>query len=99
MPEQVRTIVSNWQKQYHKAFISVENADKCCPHEDAKVTIINLFTEKQQTERVAGEMAGYTKLSPTSTIPLPPGIIAVETGFFCGTPYCNILQNNKQQIT
>ena len=92
MPEAVRQIVQEWQRTSRKAFISVETRPTFYPQEDAKVTMINLLTEKQQTERVAGEWAGLTRFSPTSTVTLPAGMVAVVTGIFLGHHWLTIYQ-------
>ena len=98
MPTQVREIVTEWKARHNKAFITVENTNGFYPSEDAKVSMINLLTEKQQTARVAGEFAGMTPLSPTAKVPLTEGMVAVVTGFFCGHPYLNIYQGGNTQI-
>jgi len=98
MPIEVRVLVNEWRAKYGKSFISVEHCETFCPDEDARVTVINLATGASQTERVAGEFAGMTRLSPTAEIPLPVGVVAVETGFFCGTPWLTIHQGSRKQI-
>ena len=98
MQADVRALVIDWKERYNKAFITVENTDGFYADEDAKVTMINLLTEKTVSAHVAGEFAGYTKLSPTAKIPLQEGVVAVVTGFFCGHPYLNIYQGGAKQI-
>lgn len=92
MPEQVRQIVEDWKRTSRKAFISVETRPTFWAQEDAKVTLINLLTEKQQTERVAGDWAGYTRFAPNSQVPLPAGVVAVVTGIFLGHHWLTIYQ-------
>lgn len=99
MPHQVRAIVADWKASHRKAFINVNNCKQLCPPEDAKVVIINLATGASQTERVAGEFAGMTRLSPTAIIPLPPGCVCVCTGFFLGHAWLSIYQNGEQLKT
>ena len=96
MPAPVRALVLDWKAKWHKSFVSVVNTNKFCPGEDAKVTIINLLSGEQQTERIAGEFAGFTKLSPCDDIPLPDGCVAVCSGFFCGHPWLTIYQSTEQ---
>lgn len=98
MDPRVREIVVEWRNRYRKSFISVENRTSFFAREDMKVTMINLATGVRQDERVAGEFAGYTHLSPTAEIPLKPGIVAVVREFFCGTPYLTIYQGSPFQI-
>ena len=92
MPAPVRSIVQEWQGQYRKAFVRVRRAASFIAGESARVTVINLSTGAGQREVVAGEFAGFTRLSPTASIPLPADCVAVETGFFCGEPYLYIHQ-------
>lgn len=96
MPTQVRDIVTEWKARHRKSFINVNEAKQILPPEDTSVTMINLATGAQQAERVAGEFAGYTRLSPTAIIPLPPGCVCVCTGFFLGVPWLSIYQNGEQ---
>lgn len=96
MPEQVRRIVVEWKARHHKAFINVNDAKQLLPPEDASVTMINLTTGAQKEQRVAGEFAGYTRLSPTAIVPLPPGCVCVCTGFFLGHAWLSIYQNGEQ---
>jgi len=98
MQDDVRAIVIDWKERYHKSFITVENTDGFYADEDAKVTMINILTDKIQTAQVAGDFAGMTKLSPTAKIPLAEGVVAVVTGFFLGHPYLNIYQASAPQI-
>lgn len=98
MPDPVRAIVTDWKARSRKAFVSVENVTGFFASEDARVTLINLATGKEASTQAAGEFAGMTALSPTDRIPLAPGIVAVETGFFCGHPFCNIYQGSPLQI-
>lgn len=98
MPAPVRSLVIEWRDRWHKSFISVVNAPVLCLHEDAKVTVVNLLTEQQQTERVAGEFAGMTRLSPTAELRLTEGMVAVVSGFFCGHPWLTIYQASPVQI-
>jgi hypothetical protein len=98
MPQEVRELVLAWKEKYHKSKISVENVTQFYAREDAKITIINLLTGMSQTERVAGEFAGMTKLSPTATVPLPENCVAVVTGIFCGMPWLTLYQGSKTQI-
>src|SRR3990167_9028351 len=86
MDSQVATLVKTWAARYRKVHIRVVTTTTFYPGEDAHVTIVNLTSGAQQHERVAGEFAGLTRLSPTSEISLPYGCVAVVTGFFCGTP-------------
>lgn len=99
MPEAVRTIVQDWKATSRKAFISVENRPTFWAQEDAKVTLVNLLTDKQQTERVAGECAGVTRLAPNAHIPLPEGMVAVVTGIFLGHHWLTIYQSSPTQIS
>ena len=99
MPVAVRTAVATWHARYRKRFISVENATSFCPSEDSHVTLFNLTTGVQGSARTAGEFAGMTRLSPCDPIPLPVGVVAVETGFFCGTPFLTIWQGCPTQLT
>lgn len=98
MPEPVRALVLDWKNRHRKSFISVVNTTKLCLQEDAKVTLINLLSGRQQTERVAGEFAGMTRLSPTADLTLSEGMVAVVTGFFCGHPWLTIYQASPVQI-
>jgi hypothetical protein len=98
MPEQVREIVEAWRSRYHKAYISVENRPSFIAAEDSRVTLINLQTGRSGTERVAGEFAGMTRLSPCAEIPLPVGVVAVEESFFCGVPFLTLHQGSVPQI-
>jgi hypothetical protein len=96
MPPQVRNIVTNWKARHRKSFINVNEAKQILPPEDATVTMINLATGAQKEQRVAGEFAGFTHLSPTAIIPLPPGCVCVCHGFFLGVPWLSIYQNGGQ---
>ena len=98
MPDQVRTIVKDWKERHGKAFISVENTTKFYVNEDAQVTMINLHTGDNTSQQVAGDFAGFTRLSPTAEIPLPHGVVAIEKGFFLGVPFLNLYQGSNQQI-
>jgi hypothetical protein len=98
MPEAVRQIVTEWQARYRKATISVENHPGFYASEDAKVTMINLGTGRAATAQAAGEFAGMTRLSPCDVIPLPVGVVAIEQGFFCGTPFLTVHQGSPEQI-
>lgn len=98
MPAPVRSLVIEWRDRWHKSFISVETRPSFYLQEDAQVTLINLLTDKQQTERVAGEFAGMTKLSPTDEITLPVGMVAVVTGIFLGHPWLTIYQGSLVQV-
>lgn len=98
MPEQVRSLVVAWQQRYHKRQISVVDAAKFSADEDSKVTMINLASGVSGSARVAGEFAGMTNLSPTAYIPLPVGCVAVETGFFCGTPFLTLWQGRSEHM-
>lgn len=98
MPPAVREIVLDWKARWKKAFISVRDVSEFTPGEDAKVTIINLVTGQRQTERVAGEFAGFTKLNPCDPIPLFEGTVAVASGFFCGHPWLTVYQGTRQRI-
>lgn len=95
MPTPVRALVQDWRDKWHKSFISVCTRSEVPMQEDAKITVINLLANTQQTERVAGEFAGMTKLSPTDNLPLPHGCVAVVSGFFCGHPWLTIYQGRK----
>lgn len=97
MPEQVRNLVEDWRSQYRKAFVRVERCTSFCAAESARVTMINLSTGKGQREVVAGEFAGFTRLSPTAQIPVPEGCVAVEVGFFCGEPFLTIHQHGEPE--
>lgn len=99
MPAVVANLVSAWKAQYGKAFISVENVTQFYPSEDARVTLFDLASGKSASATAAGDFAGYTNLSPNAPIPLMPGIVAVETGFFCGMPFLNLYQGSVKQIT
>ena len=92
MPPPVRALVVEWRNRWHKTCISVCTRTEVPAEEDAKVTLINLLTDRQQTERVAGEWAGMTRLSPTANIPLPEHCVAVVTGIFLGHPWLTIYQ-------
>jgi hypothetical protein len=92
MDPRVRALVVEWKNRWHKAFICVSERDGFYAEESARVTMINLATGRSHRESVAGEMAGMTRLSPTDKIPVPPGCVAVETGFFCGEPFLTIYQ-------
>lgn len=98
MPEQVRSLVIEWKQHYRKATISVENVTAFYASEDAHVTLVNLTTGKSGFARVAGDFAGLTRLSPTDAIPLPVGVVAVETGFFLGVPFLRLLQGSATQV-
>lgn len=98
MPAPVRSLVMEWRDRWHKSFISVCNRTEVPMQEDAKITVINLLTESQQTERVAGEFAGLTRLSPTDNLPLPTGCVAVVTGIFLGHPWLTIYQHSPVQV-
>lgn len=98
MPEQVRSIVQAWRDRFHKTTISFQNTTGFYAAEDAKVTLINLGTGAMGTAQAAGEFAGMTRLSPCDVIPLPVGVVAVEQGFFCGTPFLTIWQGSPKQI-
>ena len=92
LPAAVRPIVRMWIARYSKAFISVESAPSFCAEENARVTLVNLESEKSASAQVSGDFAGMTRLSPTAQIPLAPNVVAVEEGFFCGTPFLTIWQ-------
>jgi hypothetical protein len=98
MPEPVRRLVVEWRDKWHKSAINVVNKPEFYAQEDAKVVMINLITGAQLTQRVAGEFAGMTKLSPTATVPVPEGCVAVVSGFFLGNPWMTIYQGGKTQI-
>jgi hypothetical protein len=98
MDERVRAIVADWKNQYRKSFITVENCDGFYADEDAKVTLINILTNKIVSAQVAGDFAGCTKLSPTAKIPVNIGVVAIVTGFFLGRPYLNIYQGSLPAI-
>jgi hypothetical protein len=95
MPAPVRSFVIEWRYRWHKNFISVVNRSDVPMQEDAKVTVINLLTGAHRTERVAGEFAGMTKLSPTDNLQLPAGCVAVVTGIFLGHPWLTIYQSEE----
>ena len=92
MPPPVRTLVTEWRNRWHKTHISVCTRTEFCPGEDAKVVMINLLTGVAVQQRVAGEWAGMTRLSPTDNIPLPEGCVAVVTGIFLGHPWLTVYQ-------
>lgn len=98
MPDAVRTRVIEWKARYKKAFIHVETVPKFYPGEDDRVTLINLSTGAEGSAQVAGEFAGLTALSPTAEIPLPVGVVAVVTGFFCGEPHLTVYQGSAPQL-
>lgn len=98
MPEQVRAIVLAWRNRYRKTMISVTNTTGFYAAEDAHVTLINLGTGVSAHAQAAGEFAGFTRLSPADLIPLPVGVVAVEEGFFCGTPVLTVWQGSPEQI-
>ena len=98
MPAELRAMVSAWRAQYGRAFISVENRDGFTADEDSRVTLINLDTKKTASAQVAGDFSGMTQLSPTANIPLAPGVVAVETGFFLGVPFLNVFQYAPKSI-
>lgn len=97
MPDQVRELVTKWAAQYRKNFISVETVPQFYPGEDARVTILNLTTDKSQTARIAGDFAGTSAISPNAAIPLPHGCVAVVTGFFLGHPWLTVYQGGEKQ--
>ena len=98
MPDQVRALVQDWKDRWHKANISVQTVTQFCPSEDAKVVVINLLTTESKAVRVAGEWAGMTELSPTATVPLPEGCVAVVSGIFLGHPWLTLYQGGKPQL-
>lgn len=98
MPEAVRAIVSDWKTHYGKAFISVENRTSFFVGEDSRVTLLNLIDGSAASAQAAGDFAGMTQLSPNAQIPLVPGVVAIEQGFFCGLPYLNLFQGCPKQI-
>jgi len=98
MPAPVRSLVIEWRDRWHKSFILVVNRTDVPMQEDAKVTVVNLLTEAQQTERVAGEFAGMTRISPTANLVLPAGCVAVVTGIFLGHPWLTIYQASPVQL-
>lgn len=99
MPAQVREIVTAWREKYGKATISVENTQGFYASEDARVTLLNLGTGRTATAQAAGEFAGMTRLSPCDVINLPVGVVAIEQGFFCGTPFLTVWQGAPKAIT
>jgi hypothetical protein len=92
MDERVATLVSEWAARYHKRAISVQDRDSLYVPEDARVTLLNLATGASGQAQAAGDFAGMTSLSPNARVPLPVGVVAVVTGFFCGVPFCEITQ-------
>ena len=98
MPDQVREIVAAWKAQYRRAFISVENRETFSAGEDSRVVLINLDSGKTAGSQVAGSFSGMTQLSPTANIPLAPGVVAVETGFFLGVPFLSVFQYAPKAI-
>lgn len=96
MPEHVRSVVQEWHQRHRKAFISVVDSATVPMQEDARVTVVNLLNGMVQSERVAGEWAGLTKLSPTGSATLPPHCVAVCSGFFLGVPWLTIYQSPGQ---
>jgi hypothetical protein len=98
MPAQVRELVVEWKNTYHRIFISVETVPQFYAEENARVTMINLVTGAEASAQAAGDFAGWTKLSPGQAIPLPPGVVAVEKGFFCGVPFLTIHQGSNPQL-
>jgi hypothetical protein len=98
MDSQVREVVAAWKARYGKAFISVENRPSFYTSEDARVTMLNLFSGVSQTAQAAGAFAGATKLSPCAEVPLPSGTVAIVEEFFCGTPYLTIYQSSPKQV-
>ncbi len=92
MPAPVRALVESWSTRHRKRFISVENSTGFYAAENARITMINLATGKTASAQAAGDFAGMTQLSPTDKIPLAPGIVAIEDGFFCGVPFLQIHQ-------
>lgn len=98
MPAPVRSLVMEWRDRWHKSFISVVNRSDVPMQEDAKVTVINLLTGSHRTERVAGEFAGTTRISPTANLNLPEGCVAVVTGIFLGHPWLTIYQAGNCEL-
>lgn len=99
MPEQVASIVKDWQARYGKRHISVETRPSFYVSEDARYTAINLLNGAQASGQAAGEFAGHTGLAPSSVIAIPEGVVFVETGFFCGVPHLTVYQGtNAQQL-
>jgi hypothetical protein len=96
MPPQIAAVVSDWKTRHKKKFFTLSNVASFYPGEDAKVEMFNLLTGKSKEQRVAGEWAGVSQLSPTDSVPLPPGCAAVVTGFFLGRPWLTIYQNGDQ---
>lgn len=96
MDPRVREIVQEWRIRHHRAFIEVESCSSFYSPEDAHVKMINLFTGAQQIEQAAGEFAGFTRLSPSSAIPLPIGVVAVVEYFFIGDPQLAIYQGTSR---
>lgn len=92
MDERVAAIVSEWAARYHKRSISVQDRDFLYVPEDARVTLLNLATGASGQAQAAGDFAGMTSLSPCARVPLPVGVVAVVTGFFCGVPFLEIVQ-------
>lgn len=96
MPPQIAAAVSEWKSRHKKKFFTLSNVASFYPGEDAKVQMFNLLTGASKEQRVAGEWAGMSQLSPTDAVPLPPGCAAVVTGFFLGRPWLTIYQNGNQ---
>lgn len=96
MPQEVRSVVSEWQTRSRKRFISVTDATHFYSPEDAHVTLINLAAGVSQSARVAGSWAGTTPFRPNERVPLPRGVVAVVTGFFLGVAYCEIYQGTAE---
>lgn len=93
MPAPIRLLVEDWQRQWRKAFISLNAVDKFYVDEDAKITAFSPDLSTSKTVRAAGEFAGFTELMPGQHCPLPPGCTAVASGFFCGHPWLTIYHN------
>ena len=98
MPEQVREVVQAWKEETGRRDISVENADNIYISEDSNFTLINLQTGVKQTERASGEYAGVTALMCNTYLPLPVGIVAIETSIFMGKHFLTVLQGSHKQI-
>lgn len=97
IPEPLRSIVAEWKLQYRKAKITVTRCDQFYASEDARITAISLLTGAEVSVRAAGEFAGLTKLSPTARIPVVPGVLFIERGFFCGVPFLTIYESTNGQ--
>jgi hypothetical protein len=98
MPTEVREVVQAWKEKTGRRDISVENTNSLYISEDSKFTLINLETGKQKTARASGEYAGATALDCNTYLPLPVGIVAIETSIFMGKHFLTVHQGSHKMI-